>query len=131
MGVKKIFRRRILPFAFAMIISAGCLASGVTADTMSDLEAKQAQLEKDRKNVEAALEDYKGKAEEEAEYLKEYDKKMELQEEQVAIVEEQIKLLNEEIEGLEARRKSWTLVSSSFVSGSALSIWRETTALLL
>ncbi len=102
MGVKKIFRRRILPFAFAMIISAGCLASGVTADTMSDLEAKQAQLEKDRKNVEAALEDYKGKAEEEAEYLKEYDKKMELQEEQVAIVEEQIKLLNEEIEGLEA-----------------------------
>ncbi len=100
--MKKIFRKRILPFAFAMIISAGCLASGVTADTMSDLEAKQAQLEKDRKNVEAALEDYKGKAEEEEEYLKEYDKKMELQEEQVAIVEEQIKLLNEEIDGLEA-----------------------------
>ena len=68
---------------------------------MSDLEAKQTQLEKERKNVEAALEDYKGKAEEEAEYLKEYDKKMELQEKQVAIVEEQIDLLNEEIAGLE------------------------------
>ena len=42
--MKKIFKRRILPFAFAMVISASCLASGVTADTMSDLEAKQAQL---------------------------------------------------------------------------------------
>ena len=100
--MKKIFKRRILPFAFAMVISAGCLASGVTADTMSDLEAKQAQLEKDRKNIEAALEDYKGKAEKEEEYLKEYDNKMKLQEKQVAIVEEQIELLSKEIEGLEA-----------------------------
>lgn len=99
--MKKIFRKKILPIAIALVISTGCLASGVTADTMSDLEAKQAQLEKDRKNVEAALEDYKGKAEEEAEYLKEYDKKMDLQEEQVAVVEEQIELLNEEIAGLE------------------------------
>lgn len=99
--MKKILRKKILPVAIALVISTGCLASGVTADTMSDLEAKQAQLEKDRKNVEAALEDYKGKAEEEAEYLKEYDKKMELQEQQVAIVEEQIELLNEEIAGLE------------------------------
>lgn len=99
--MKKIFRKKILPLAIALVISTGCLASGVTADTMSDLEAKQAQLEKDRKNVEAALEDYKGKAEEEAEYLKEYDKKMELQEQQVAVVEEQIELLNEEIAGLE------------------------------
>ncbi len=95
--MKKIFKRRILPFAFAMVISAGCLASGVTADTMSDLEAKQAQLEKDRKNIEAALEDYKGKAEKEEEYLKEYDNKMKLQEKQVAIVEEQIELLSKEI----------------------------------
>ena len=100
--MKKIFKRRILPFAFAMVISASCLASGVTADTMSDLEAKQAQLEKDRKNIEAALDDYKGKAEKEEEYLKEYDNKMKLQEKQVAIVEEQIELLNKEIEGLEA-----------------------------
>ncbi|MDE7278737.1 MAG: peptidoglycan DD-metalloendopeptidase family protein, partial [Oscillospiraceae bacterium] len=99
--MKKIFRKKILPVAVAIVISTGCLASGVTADTMSDLEAKQTQLEKERKNVEAALEDYKGKAEEEAEYLKEYDKKMELQEQQVAIVEEQIELLNEEIAGLE------------------------------
>lgn len=99
--MKKIFGKKILPVAVALVISMGCLASGVTADTMSDLEAKQSQLEKERKNVEAALEDYKGKAEEEAEYLKEYDKKMELQEKQVAIVEEQIKLLNEEIAGLE------------------------------
>ncbi|MDE7301993.1 MAG: peptidoglycan DD-metalloendopeptidase family protein [Oscillospiraceae bacterium] len=99
--MKKIFRKKILPVAVALVISMGCLASGVTADTMSDLEAKQTQLEKERKNVEAALEDYKGKAEEEAEYLKEYDKKMELQEKQVAIVEEQIDLLNEEIAGLE------------------------------
>lgn len=99
--MKKIFRKKILPVAVALVISTGCLASGVTADTMSDLEAKQTQLEKERKNVEAALEDYKGKAEEEAEYLKEYDKKMELQEQQVAIVEEQIELLNEEISGLE------------------------------
>ena len=99
--MKKIFRKKILPVAVALVISMGCLASGVTADTMSDLEAKQTQLEKERKNVEAALEDYKDKAEEEAEYLKEYDKKMELQEQQVAIVEEQIELLNEEIAGLE------------------------------
>lgn len=99
--MKKIFRKKILPVAVALVISTGCLASGVTADTMSDLEAKQTQLEKERKNVEAALEDYKDKAEEEAEYLKEYDKKMELQEQQVKIVEEQIELLNEEIAGLE------------------------------
>ena len=99
--MKKIFGKKILPVAVALVISMGCLASGVTADTMSDLEAKQTQLEKERKNVEAALEDYKGKAEEEAEYLKEYDKKMELQEQQVKIVEEQIELLNEEIAGLE------------------------------
>ncbi|MDE5576061.1 MAG: hypothetical protein K2J11_01565, partial [Oscillospiraceae bacterium] len=99
--MKKIFRNKVLPVAIALVISTGCLASGVTADTMSDLEAKQTQLEKERKNVEAALEDYKDKAEEEAEYLKEYDKKMELQEKQVAIVEEQIDLLNEEIAGLE------------------------------
>lgn len=99
--MKKIFGKKILPVAVALVISMGCLASGVTADTMSDLEAKQSQLEKERKNVEAALEDYKGKAEEEAEYLKEYDKKMELQEKQVKIVEEQIELLNEEIAGLE------------------------------
>lgn len=99
--MKKIFKNKVLPVAVALVISMGCLASGVTADTMSDLEAKQTQLEKERKNVEAALEDYKGKAEEEAEYLKEYDKKMELQEKQVAIVEEQIDLLNEEIAGLE------------------------------
>lgn len=101
MKMKKIFRKKILPVAVALVISTGCLATGVTADTMSDLEAKQTQLEKERKNVEAALEDYEGKAEEEAEYLKEYDKKMELQEQQVEIVEEQIKLLNEEIAGLE------------------------------
>ena len=66
--MKKIFRKKILPVAVALVISTGCLASGVTADTMSDLEAKQTQLEKERKNVEAALEDYKGKAEEEAEF---------------------------------------------------------------
>ncbi|MCM1024365.1 MAG: peptidoglycan DD-metalloendopeptidase family protein [Prevotella sp.] len=101
MNIKKLFRKKIMPIAVALVISTGCLASGVTADTMSDLEAKQAQLEKDRKNVEAALADYKDKAEEQEEYLKEYDKKMALQEQQVGIVEEQIELLNEEIAGLE------------------------------
>lgn len=103
MNITKIAKNICAVFA-AAVLSVSCVFSGETvrADTMSDLEAKQAELDGELSEAEAALAEYEGMAEESAEYLKEYDKKMKLQEEQVAVVEEQIALCEEEIAGLEA-----------------------------
>lgn len=104
MNIKKI-TKNICAIAIAAILSVSCVFAGdtVRADTMSDLEAKQAKLEKERKDVEAMLEQYKDEAEKAAEYLEEYDNKMKLQEEQVEVVEEQIALYEAEIAELEEK----------------------------
>ena len=96
--------KKILSAGIAAAISALCLISAVpvvTADTMSDLESKQSQLAKDKKNVEALLSQYENKAEESEKYLEEYDNKMKIQEEQVKNVQKQIELLEADIAGLE------------------------------
>lgn len=99
----KILTKKICVLCAAAVLSVTCIFTGdrITADTMSDLEAKQAKLEKERKNVEAMLAEYEGKAEEVEKYLEEYDNKMKLQEEQVAVVEAQIKLYEDDIAELQ------------------------------
>ena len=102
--MKKI-TKKIFSAGIASVLSALCLLSAVpvvTADTMSELESKQSQLAKDKKNVEALLSEYEGKAEESEKYLEEYDNKMKIQEEQVENVQKQIELLESDIAGLEA-----------------------------
>lgn len=101
----KIFARKICAVFAAAVLSVTCVFSGETvrADTMSDLEAKQAKLEKDRNDVEAMLSKYENDAEETEKYLEEYDNKMKLQEEQVEVVEEQIALYEAEIAELEEK----------------------------
>ncbi|MDE6710511.1 MAG: peptidoglycan DD-metalloendopeptidase family protein, partial [Oscillospiraceae bacterium] len=98
------FTKKIVSFGIAALLSVSCGFSGdtVRADTMSDLEAKQAKLEQDCKDVEEMLSKYETDAEETEKYLEEYDNKMKLQEEQVAVVEEQIALYEEEVAELEA-----------------------------
>ncbi len=100
----KIFTKKIVSFGIAAVLSVSCGFAGETvrADTMSDLEARQAKLEQDRRDVEEMLAKYEKDAGETEKYLEEYDNKMKLQEEQVAVVEEQIALYEEEIAQLEA-----------------------------
>ena len=99
----KLFARKFCALSVAAALSASCVISGiiVTADTMSELEAKQSKLEAELQNVEALLSEYEGKAEEADKYLEEYDNKMKVQEEQVAVVEKQIEMFEEEISALE------------------------------
>ncbi|MGN0675326.1 MAG: murein hydrolase activator EnvC family protein [Oscillospiraceae bacterium] len=97
---KTTIAKKICAICAAAALSFSCVMT-VTADTMSDLEAKQTQLEQERKDVEALLAEYEGKAEETDKYLEEYDNKMKLQEQQVAVVEEQIKIYEEDIATLE------------------------------
>lgn len=104
MNITKITKNICAVFV-AAVLSVSCVFSGETvrADTMSDLEAKQAKLEMDRKDVEAMLSKYENDAEETDKYLEEYDNKMKLQEEQVEVVEEQIALYEAEIAELEEK----------------------------
>lgn len=97
---KTTIAKKICAMCAAAALSFSCVIT-VTADTMSDLEAKQTKLEQERKDVEALLAEYEGKAEETDKYLEEYDNKMKLQEQQVAVVEEQIKIYEEDIAKLE------------------------------
>lgn len=104
MNITKITKNICAVFV-ASVLSVSCVFSGETvrADTMSDLEAKQAKLEKDRQDVEAMLSKYENDAEETDKYLEEYNNKMKLQEEQVEVVEEQIALYEAEIAELEEK----------------------------
>lgn len=101
---KKLLVKKICAISFSAILSLNCIASGiiVTADTKSELEAKQAHLEQQRQNIEALLDEYEGKAEEAEKYLEEYDNKMKIQEEQVAVVEKQIAIHEEELAIIES-----------------------------
>ena len=87
--------------ASAMAVTSVLSGMIVTADTQSELEAKQAKLDEELQNVEKMLSDYKDKAEEDAKYLEEYDNKMKVQEELVKVVEEQIAIYEEELAVLE------------------------------
>ncbi len=100
---KRFFAKRILPLSLSMALSAGCIMWGayVSADTMSDLEAKQTELEKELSDVNSKLSEYEGLAKESEEYMNEYNAKMKLQEQQVSIVEKQIELCSQDIAGLE------------------------------
>lgn len=104
MNITKITKNICAVFV-AAVLSVSCVFSGETvrADTMSDLEAKQAKLEKDRQDVEAMLSKYENDAEETDKYLEEYNNKMKLQEEQVEVVKEQIALYEAEIAELEEK----------------------------
>lgn len=101
---KRLFAKKLCAIAFSAVLSVNCVISGiiVTADTKSELEAKQAYLEQQRRDIEARLDEYEGKAEEAEKYLEEYDNKMKIQEEQVAVVEEQIAICEEELAVIEA-----------------------------
>ncbi len=99
---RKQFVKKILPVSAALVISFQCvLGTSVTANTKSDLEAKQQELENELSNVNSKLSEYENLAEEAEDYMNKYDEKMKLQEQQVAVVEEQIQLCSEEIAGLE------------------------------
>lgn len=100
MKKRLLIAKKICALCAAAVLSFSCVIT-VTADTMSDLEAKQSKLEQERKDVEALLAEYEGKAEETEKYLEEYDNKMKLQEQQVSVVEEQIKIYEEDIAKLE------------------------------
>ena len=95
--------KRICICGIAAALSASCLISGETAvaDTMSDLEAKQAKLDQQLKDAESQLAKYEKQAEETEEYLEEYDNKMKIQEEQVENVQQQIELCEADIAELE------------------------------
>ncbi len=101
---KSFFINKVLPLSISLVLSAGCVMSGayVGADTMSDLEAKQTELEKELSGVNSKLSEYEDLAEESEDYMNEYNAKMKLQEEQVGIVEEQIELCTQDIADLEA-----------------------------
>ncbi len=94
--------KKILSAAIAAALSAACLSAPATADTQSELEAKQAELEKELNGVNSKLSEYEELAEESEDYMNEYNAKMKLQEEQVDLVEEQIELCTEDISNLEA-----------------------------
>ena len=99
-----IIAKKIICVFTGAALSAACLltVTPITADTMSDLEAKQSKLDKQLQDVEAALKNYKSQAEESAEYLEEYDNKMKIQEEQIKVIEQQISIFEEDIALLEA-----------------------------
>lgn len=98
-----IITKKILCIFTGAALSVSCLltVAPVTADTMSDLEARQEKLDKQLRDVETALKNYKSQAEESAEYLEEYDNKMKIQEEQIEVIEKQIALFKEDIALLE------------------------------
>ncbi len=95
--------KKIISFGAASVISLTCLLSGgpVTADTMSELESKQSELEQEKKDVEAMLSEYEGKADETDKYLEEYDNKMKIQEKQVENIHQQIEIIEADISELE------------------------------
>ncbi|MBQ3162474.1 MAG: peptidoglycan DD-metalloendopeptidase family protein [Oscillospiraceae bacterium] len=95
--------KKISAVLLACTIALSSIISGmiVTADTMSELEAKQAKLDEELQNVEALLSEYESKSEEVDKYLEEYDNKMKVQEEQVKVVEDQIALYEDELAALE------------------------------
>ncbi len=101
----RIFRitKKISAVFLACTLAISSVVSGmiVTADTMSELEAKQAKLDEELQNVESLLSEYENKAEEVEKYLEEYDNKMQVQEEQVKVVEEQIAIYEEKLAELE------------------------------
>ena len=96
--------KKIFSIGIAAVFSVLCLFSGksVTADTMSDLESRQIQLEQDKKDIESLLSEYEGKAEESEKYLEEYDNKMKIQEQQVENIQQQIEICESDIATLEA-----------------------------
>ncbi len=102
-SVMKKLSKKIISLGIASVLSLTCILSGetVTADTMSELESKQSELEQEKKDVEALLSEYEGKADETDKYLEEYDNKMKIQEEQVENIQQQIDVLEEDIARLE------------------------------
>lgn len=105
--VKKGIINKITAACISAVLCTGLLFTGGAvleplADTQSELEARQAELAKERKNVEALIAKYEGNADETDKYLEEYDNKMRLQEEQIENIEEQIKLCGQEIEDINA-----------------------------
>mgnify|MGYP002715387581 CR=1 FL=1 len=75
----------------------------ISADTVKELEAKQAALEKEKNDIEEELKKYEGEVEKTEKYLEDYDKKMHIQEDQIAVVEEQIELCQNDIDELNLR----------------------------
>ncbi len=95
-----IFRRIAACTAAFTVTLTMFSAVETSADTQSELEARQAELAEQRKKIEATLADYEGKAEEAEKYLEEYDNKMHIQEEQIAVIDEQIRLCESDIADL-------------------------------
>lgn len=95
--------KKFTAVSLAVVMALTGVISGmiVTADTKSELEAKQAKLAEERQNIEALLDEYEGKVDETDKYLEEYDNKMAVQEEQVEVVEKQIEIYEEELASLE------------------------------
>ena len=95
--------KKIVSFAAALCMTFGVMSNTAVdlfADTQSDLEARQAELAQQRKEVEKDLAKYKGEAQETEEYLAEYDKKMKIQEDQIANIDEQIKNYQDKLDEL-------------------------------
>ncbi len=98
--------KRIVASCLAAVICITCfcwsdsLEYSISADTMSELEAKQKELAKQRKDLESSMSAIEGKADEQDEYLAEYNEKMKIQEQEIEVVKEQIALLETDIEQL-------------------------------
>lgn len=96
--------RKIAALISAFAVTVALLLSGgsadISADTQSELEAEQARLAEERKDIEKTLAEYESQADETEEYLAEYDEKMRIQEEQIANIDKQIELYQLEIDEL-------------------------------
>ena len=98
--------KKISCIILVLIISFSCFSYtdrfsvSTYAESMSDLEAKQIELAKKRKELEESMKGIEGKADEQDKYLAEYDERMKLQEQEIEVVKEQLALMEDNIESL-------------------------------
>lgn len=101
--------KKIIAIFFAFVFSVTCFSYAqkfsisTYAESMSDLEAKQAELARQRKEIEQSMKNSEGKADEQDKYLAEYDERMKIQEQEIEVVKEQIALMQDNITALEKK----------------------------
>jgi murein DD-endopeptidase MepM/ murein hydrolase activator NlpD len=101
--------KKIIAVIFAFVFSVTCFSYtqkftiSTYAESMSDLEAKQAELARQRKEIEQSMKNSEGKADEQDKYLAEYDERMKIQEQEIEVVKEQITLMQDNISSLEKK----------------------------
>jgi peptidoglycan hydrolase CwlO-like protein len=101
--------KKIIAIFFAFVFSVTCFSYAqkfsisTYAESMSDLEAKQAELARQRKEIEQSMKNSEGKADEQDKYLAEYDERMKIQEQEIEVVKEQITFMQDNISSLKKK----------------------------